>query len=342
MKHRLFLLALLAAPSSWLAAQSSQAVIDRSQQPAPPPPPGAASGVTVSPADTDTGTQRVAQPRSLPFKLTLSYDLQAYHVSNVDLVPDNAPEDGAVIVANAVALRADFVSRPVGDGVLTPSVGFTYQRYYHGVGTGDHDNLDFDAYSVPLSLRYRFGDNWEAALGASASSVYSLDGPPKYHRLYRAYTPTLSLRKTVALARDHILSLGGSLSYSDTKADRDSVVIVTPFREDRNDKYEAAADLAYYWLRGKWVVSPYVRATWSDYLHYQENSAAPAPAPAIDVDRRDLTLSAGLSVIRNFNDWASARAFVTFDRRESLGDPAFDYGYKNLGAGLGLSLVASF
>lgn len=342
MKHRLFLLALLAAPSAWLAAQSSQAVIDRSQQPAPPPPPGATSGVTVSPADTDTGTQRVAQPRSLPFKLTLSYDLQAYHVSNVDLVPDNAPEDGAVIVANAVALRADFVSRPVGDGVLTPSVGFTAQRYCHGIGTGDHDNLDFDSYSVPLSLRYRFGDNWEAALGFSASAVYGLEGPPSYHLLYRAYTPSLSLRKTIGLAPAHLLGLGATLSYSDTSADRDSVVIVTPFRKDRNDKYEASADLAYYWIPGKWVVSPYARITWSDYLHYEENGTAPPPAPAIGVDRRDLTCSAGLSVTRNFNEWASARVFVTFDRRESLGDSAFDYGYKNLGAGVGLSLVASF
>lgn len=340
---RLLLLAFFASPAPWLAAQTGQAVIDRSQQPAPPSlPADQPAGPAVSPGDADTGNQRIAQKRNLPFKLSLAYDVQVYHTANVDLAPSGQPADDAVIVANTLALRADFNSHAIGDGVLTPSAGLTYQRYYHGVGTDDHDNLDFDAYTVPLSLRYRFGDNWEASLGFSASSVYSLEGPPRYHLIYRAYSPSISLRKLVALAPDHIVALGGSLGYSATTADRDSVVFLTPFREDRNDKCELSTDVAYYYLRDKWTVSPYVRLTYSDYLHYQENSLLPAPAPAVDVDRRDLTGSVGLSVTYSLTPWVSARAFTSFDWRESLGDDAFDYGYDNTNVGLGLSLTANF
>jgi len=336
------LLALLFTPVAVLSAQTGQTIIDRSQQPsAPPSAPAETSGVSVNPGDSDTGDQRIAQPRALPLKLSIVYDAQAYSTSNVRLVPDGTHKDYAVVVANTVALRGDFVSAAVGDGVLTPSVGFNFQRFYHGVGSQQHRDLDFDAYTVPLSLRYRFGANWEATLGFSGSAIQSLEGPPKYHLIFRSYSPTLGLRKLIGLGQNHIVSLGAGLSYACTESDRDSVPAgFSAYRKDRNDKWDAAVDVAYYYLRGNWVVSPYARLAYSDYLHYQETNLL--PAPATDVDRRDLTGSLGLSVTYNFTPWASARAFTSYDWRESLGDSAFDYGYRSTTAGLGLSLSASF
>lgn len=340
MKH-FFLFALLTAPTAFLTAQSEQTIIDRAQQPAPPPQPVEQAPVTVSPGDADAGNQRVAEQRKLPFKLFVAYDAQVYYTDNVRLVSDEATEDYALVIANTVALRAEFKSIAVGDALLTPSAGFTFQRFYHGVGSNDHDDLDFDAYSVPLSLRYRFGNNWEAGLGLNNTVIYSLDGPPKYNRIFRSHSPTLTLRKLISLGEKHLLSIGGGLSYSITKADDDSVPAgFTAFRDDRNDKWDYSLDAAYYYLTGKWVVSPYARLSYSDYLHYEETNLA--PFAATEVDRRDFTGSLGLSVSYNFTSWAAARAFTSFDWRESVGDDAFDYGYENTNVGVGLTLNVTF
>lgn len=333
MKH-LLLLALAAAPAA-LIAQTEQTIIDRAQQPGAPALPPAQTGVTVAPGDVDAGNQRIAEPRALPFKLNLVYDAQVYYTDNVNLTPSDQPADYAVIVANTLAVRADFNSWAVGDALLTPSAGLTYQRYYHGVGSDDHEALDFDSYSVPLALRYRFGANWEATLGFTASAIYSLEGPPDYHHIYTSYTPSLSLRKLVGFSQNQILSFGGALSYSFTESDRDGIPPLFSYRENRNDKTEVSIDAAYYHLHGQWVFSPYARLSYSDYSHYQEGGFT-------DVDRRDLTGSLGLSVSYNFTSWVSARVFTSYDWRDPQGDSFVDYGYHTTNAGVGLTLNAAF
>ena len=333
MKH-LLLFALIASPAASLQAQTDQTIIDRAQQPGQPPAlPSAQPGATVAPGDADAGNQRIAEPRKLPLKLFLAYDAQAYYTDNVNLAPDGAPEDYAIILAQTAAVRAEFKSHAVGDGLLTPSVGFNFQRYYHGVGSSDHEALDFDSYSVPVALRYRFGNNWEATAGLTGSAIYSLEGPPKYDKIFRSYTPSASLRKLIAFANDRILSVGGSLGYSFTKSSTPGAPF--DYRDDRNDKADASLDVVYYHLLGKWVVSPYARLAYSDYDHYQE-------AAFSDVDRRDITGSVGLSVSYNFNSWANARVFTSYDWRNPQGESPVDYGYTTTNAGVGLTLSASF
>ncbi|MFA6959357.1 MAG: autotransporter outer membrane beta-barrel domain-containing protein [Opitutaceae bacterium] len=342
MKH-LALLALLATPVALLHAQTEQTIIDRSQQPAPPPAqPAAQAGVTVAPGDADAGNQRIAEPRKLPVKFTFAYDAQFYSVNNVNLAPSGTAKEDALILSNALSVSAEFHSMAVGPGVLTPSIGLSFQRFNHGIGNGNtYNDLDFDSYSIPLSLRYRFGANWDATLGVNTNAVYSLDGSAAgYHEIFRSYSPSLGLHKLISLSQNQILSLGTGLSYAYTKSDRDSVPAgFTPFRDDRNDKWDASLDAAYYYLHGQWTVGPYARIGYSYYLHYQESALLP---PAVNVDRQDLTFSVGLSVTYAITPWASARVFTSFEDRESLGDSAFDYGYSNTNAGLGLTLSASY
>ncbi len=334
---RIFVAALLGSASvcSLVAQTSTEAIIDRAQQPATPSLPSAQSAVSVAPGDADAGNQRIAEPRQLPFKLYIAYDAQLYYTDNVNLVPSDQHEDYAVIFANTLASRAEFKSQAVGDGLLTPSVGFNYQRFYHGVGSKDHESLNFDSYSVPLTLRYRFGANWEATMGFASSSIYRLEGSPDYHLIFRSYTPSVALRKLVGLGENQILSFGGGLSYSFTKADRDGIPSIFSFRDDRNDKVDVSTDLAYYYLHGKWVLGPYARLSYADYSHYQEGAHT-------DVDRRDLTGSLGLSVSYNFTPWASARIFTSYDWRDPQGDSPVDYSYKATNAGFGVTLSGSF
>ena len=324
----------IAATGALLGQTAGEVIIDRVQQGGPPPAPGTPAPVATQSesGDLDGGTQRIAEARRLPFRLMLGYDVQAFYTNNVFLSATDKVE--SVIVANTIQARAEFNSVPVGDGLLTPSAGLVIQRFNHALCTGDQQrqNLDFDAYSIPLSLRLRHG-NWEFGLGVTGTAVYSLEGPPSYNLTYQSLTTNLSARKFVSLGKNQLLVVGGSVGYALTEAD-------TPggpfdYRDDRNDKIDTVLDVAYYYVTGRWVLSPYSRLVHSNYRHYQE-------AAFNDVDREDLTFSLGLGATYNFTRWASARAFTSYDWRKPQGDSFVDYGYDSANLGLGLSLNIQF
>jgi hypothetical protein len=333
-----FLLAALVgttAASALVAQTANEVIIDRVQQGTPPPAPAPTTSTTATDekGDLDGGTQRIAKTRARPFKLTLAYDVQAFYTSNVFLQPTDEVE--SVIVAHTLQTRADFDSFAVGQSLVTPSATLVYQHYNHGLGTGDQarQNLDFDAYSIPLALRVRYGSNWEFTAGLTGSAVYSIEGPPRYNLTYKSITPSLSVRKLVSLGRDQILSFGGGISYALTDVD----VPAAPFnyRADRNDKVDYSLDAAYYYIKDRLVLGPYARLTYSDYAHYQE-------AGSTNVDRCDLTGSVGLSASYTLTPWAVVRAFTSYDWRNPQGSSPVDYSYKTANVGLGASLSASF
>jgi len=334
---RILLLALLGtAPVGALLAQTANnVIIDRVQQGAPPSAPTAkeASAVKDEKGDLDGGTQRLAETRKLPFKLTLGYDLQVYYTSNVFLAPNNTVE--AVIVANTLTTSAEFNSFAVGQTLMTPTASLVYQHYNHALGTGDQarKNLDFDAYSIPLVLRVRYGNNWEFGLGVTPTAVYSLEGPPNYALTYKSVTTAATARKLISLSKNQILSLGGSIDYVVT--DAPSPTGPLGYRDDRNDKFDTNLDVGYYYLKDRWVFGPYARVTYSDYSHYQEGSFT-------DVNREDILGSVGLTASYNINAWAVARATTSYDWRHPVGNSFVDYSYKTANIGLGLSLSVSF
>jgi hypothetical protein len=323
------LLLLTFAATAGLHAQTNETVIDRSQQPKPPAAPATATGETFPGGDQDAGTQRIAQPRGSLLKFLVSYDAQVYFTNNVFLT--RADPVDAVIVANTFSVRAETPSWAVAGGLLTPSLGFTFQRYNHGLGTQDaaRKSLDFDSYSLPLNLRFRFGENWEANLGFTTSSIYRLNGPPDYHFIFRSYTPALSLNKAIGLTAHQILSLSAGASYAFTKADTDSTPTISA---DRNDKYDVFASAGYYYFHDKWTVGPYASVIRSTYRHYEEFGP-------VSVNRRDTTCSLGASVNYAFNPHASARLFTSFDWRNSTSQI---YTYDAANAGVGLTLSATF
>jgi hypothetical protein len=333
MKYPL-LFALLASPAALFAANTSQTIIDRAQQATPPSAtPPVAPGVAVSPGDADAGNQRIAEKRTSPVKVAVAYDAQFYYTDNVTLAAPGGTKENAFILAQTLSVRGEFQSVALGEGMLTPSAGLVYQRFYHGIGEGmDFSNLDFDSYSLPFGLRYRFGDNWEANLGVTSNTVYGNDPATNYHEILRSHTPALGLRKMIGLSDTQILSLGTSVSYSVTTADDADGL----YRDDRNDKTDYAADAAYYYIMGKWTVSPTVRVSYTDYLHYQE-------AIFSDANRRDLTASLGLSLSYTIRPWAAARIYSSYDLRKPQGDdPSDAYAYTSKTLGLGLSLSAEF
>ena len=335
---RLFLVALLTTPAALFAADATQTIIDRSQQARTPGSPAPeASGVTVSPGDADAGNQRIAQPREVPFKLTTAYDSQLYYTDNVELAAPGTAKKDAYIFAQTISLNGQFRSLALGQSLLTPSVGLVYQRFHHGVGEGkDFSSLDFDSYSLPLGLRYRFGNNWEAGFSVTTTAVYGNDPATNYHEILRTYTPALSLRKLISISDKQILSCGTGISYTASKADVSEIPAAVSYRDDRNDKCDYSADLGYYYLAGAWVIGPTARLAYADYLHYQESAFA-------DVNRRDLSASFGLSVSYNFKPWASARLFSSYDLRKPQGDdPSNAYEYTSKTVGLGLTLSAEF
>jgi hypothetical protein len=194
-----------------------------------------------------------------------------------------------------------------------------------------------------LNLRIRYGNDWEFGVGLTGTSVYSLEGTAGHQLTYQSLATSASARKLISLGKNQLLSLGSALSYVKTKADTDSVPsFLTAYRKDRNDKVDVSLDAGYYYLKGAWVVGPYARLVYSDYMDYEEANVGAAR----DVDRRDLTGSIGLTVSYNLTTWASARAFTSYDWRDSNqdGSSAFgdDFTYRSTSIGVGLSLNASF
>ncbi len=337
--HRVLALpALLGAFASAALAQQ-QPIIDRAGQGTPTVPTPVAGEVPAPSraTDEDAGVQRVAQLRKLPFRLTVTLDEQLYATDNVFLSADGAPDAGeeATILASTFVLRAEGLPAPVGRGLLVPSASFVYQRYLHGLSTNDTaiEDLDFDSFSLPLSVAYRFGRGWEASAGFTVGSLYSVRGDPSYELLYRTHTGTLGLRKVTEVAKNTLFVAGGGIGYSDTWTSLRGVDAAARYRDDRNDKFDYSLDAALYHFAGAWTFSPFVRLAYTDYVHWQEGAFN-------DQDREDITFGAGLSVSFAFKTWGSVRAFAGYDLRESSLDAPIDYSYDagTLGGGITLSL----
>lgn len=335
------LLLALALP---LAAQtSSDTIIDRARQGAPSVP-AAAPTQEAAPAapgaDTDAGTQRVAEPRKLPFRASASVDEQLYVASNVFLAAkDSSVNDtGALVSTTTVAFRVDTLPVVIGEGQLTFSAGLVWQRFLHGLATSDQaiEELDFDSYSLPVGATYRWGRGWEVAASVAVGSLYSIGDSPSHELLYRSHTPSLALRKLTRLSEGLLASLGAGISYSDTWTSLHEVPAGAGFRDDRNDRVDASLDAALYAFDGPWTLSPSLRLAQGHYLHWQENEFN-------SQDRDDFYASFGLSLSYAFSDRGSARAFATYDIRESSGGMAgTDYDYAAGTAGVGFSLALRF
>jgi hypothetical protein len=338
MKH-LLSLALLTASAAVLPAQSEQTIIDRAQQPGAPARPDTPAGTTVNSADVDSGTQRIAEPRKLPFKLNVVYDGQFYLANNIRLAAPGTGSADAVVFASTLAARADFKSWAPGNGLLTPSVGLVYQRFFHGVGENRFKDLDFASYSLPISLRYRFGANWEASASFTTTGVYNLSDN---HQIFRSYSPAVGINKLISLGQNQLISLGAGISFSATQSDRDGTPAgFTAFRDDRSDKWDGSLNAAYYYMRDAWTFSAYGTLIYSSYLHYQESNIA--PLAATNVDRLDITGSIGLNASYTLTPWATARIFTSIDWRNPQGDnQPVDYGYHNTNLGLGITLSANY
>lgn len=336
------LLLALALP---LAAQTSgDTIIDRARQGAPSAPasaPAQEAAPAAPGADTDAGTQRVAEPRKLPFRASASVDEQLYVASNVFLESKDSPanDTGALVSTTTVAFRVDTLPVVIGEGQLTFSAGLVWQRFLHGLATSDQaiEALDFDSYSLPVGATYRWGRGWEVAASLAVGSLYSIGDSPSHELLYRSHTPSLALRKLTRLSEGLLASLGAGISYSDTWTSLHEVPafpVDARYRDDRNDRVDASLDAALYAFDGPWTLSPSLRLAQGHYLHWQENGFN-------SQDRDDFSASFGLSLSYAFGDRGSARAFATYDIRESSGG-VIDYDYAAGTAGVGFSLALRF
>jgi hypothetical protein len=325
-----------------IAAAQSTTIIDRAEQkpPVAPEAPAAAPSARAPGADSDEGTQRIAETRRLPFKFAASLDTQLYGTDNVFLADDSlsASSQDALVFVGTVSLRAETLPVVVCEGQLVTSAGFSYQRYVHDVGPDDAGvaDLDFESYSLPLGLAYRWGQGYEATAGLTLGQLYSVRGEPSHEKLYASATASAGLRKLTELNRGLILSTGLGLAHGETWTSLSDVPAGVTYRDDRNDKLDGTADVALYVLRGPFVIVPYVSLRHTHYYHYEEEGLV-LTGGGQAVDRDDTTVSAGLSASWNFADWGSARVFASYDERFTNADET-RYAYDAGTAGLGLSL----
>ncbi len=335
----LMLLGLVACAPVGLRAQ--QSIIDRAQQggPAAAAPTVAETAPAAPGADTDAGTQRVAEPRRLPFLVTASVGEQLYATSNVFLVDDSSAvaDTDALVSSTTVSVDVALLPRVVGQGQFVAGAALVYQRNIHDLATSDQTiaDLDFDSYALPLSAAYRWGHGWEASASLTLGALYSVGDEPSHELLYRHLTPALALRKLTELREGLILSTGASVSYADTWTSLHDVAPAFGYRDDRNDKIEGGLDAALYRFSGRWTVAPSIRLSYGHYLHWEEGAFAA-------YDRDDLTVNTGLAVAYALGNWGAMRAYANYDIRSSDTGRVANYDYKSGSVGLGLSLSVKF
>lgn len=335
----------LITPLATLAQDATTTIIERAQQAgvgAPPTTEAPAEATKPTPGqDSDAGVQRVAEPRKLPFKINAYADQSLIWTDSVFLAPEDANDEGAAVATTSLGVGVRTLPRVVASGQLLFSAGFSYSRTLHGLDDENSTirNLDFDSYALPLSASFRWGQGWEASASLTYSQLYSVRGAPNYEKLFESTTPALSLRKQSQLGRDMFLSLGGSLSYSDTWTSLRDVPAGLGYRHNRGNKIDASLNSALYLVRGNWMLSPSARVNFSRYIHYQE-------AGFNYVMRADTTAALDLELSYNFTSWASARLTAGYERRlssaNSISLDGFDYTYDSFSGGLGASLSVSF
>jgi hypothetical protein len=332
---------LVALATAAPGVRAQQSIIDRAQQagPAPAGPVMAGPAPAAPGADTDAGTQRVAEPRRLPFLVTASVSEQLYATGNVFLVDDSSAvaDTGALVSSTTLSVDINTLPRVVGNGQLVAGASLVYQRNIHDLATSDQDiaDLDFDNYALPLSAAFRWGHGWEASTSLTFGALYSVGDEPSHELLYRHITPALGLRKLTELREGLILSTGASVSYADTWASLHDVLPDFGYRQDRNDKIEGSLDAALYRFSGPWTIAPSIRLAYGHYLHWEEGSS-------IAYDRDDLTFNTGLTVAYALGRWGSLRAYANYDVRTSDTGPIGDYDYDAGTVGVGVSLSMRF
>jgi hypothetical protein len=261
---------------------------------------------------SDIGPQAVLLVPRRKTYLEGSADLQYYWTDNF-LYTENNRLDTTVLVGTVQAALAPEAYDLAG-GLFTPRLGYRHQWYLFGLETDEpFDEANFNAQTVFLDGRYRFGGSWVLDAGLEATRLLDSDG---YEEFYKELVPRWGL----GWERDVCPATRLSLGYYGAYHASDLTEFTTGGLLDRIDHGGLAALTIQCCPRT--VLQPFYRFT---YTRYETGT------------QEDYLHTAGLGLYYFINQQLSVRFFGTFERRES-DNPLAEYRKTDAGGGVNFTL----
>jgi hypothetical protein len=266
----------------------------------------------------DVGQQNILKVKRRKRRFDVQIDSQFFYTSNTGLEEDG---DDSTLFVNTVYLAYAPDATPLWGGQLSPSIGFRHQFFNYGLAGSAPSALaaDFDAQAIVGQLQLRTTNNWTFQLGLEYARL--LDHAPtfsSYKEFYREWVPRYSATKFFYLSETRFFGLSYQGAYHISDSPRNTA---NTSAQDRLDQGFLAA---YTHAFGPtWTVQPFTRAV---YTHYTDQQG-----------RDDLLVTVGGAVFYTINEWLTARAFVSYDARETDLPIVPDYSKLDIGIALGMS-----
>ncbi|HPA17732.1 MAG TPA: hypothetical protein PLU30_08285 [Verrucomicrobiae bacterium] len=301
---------------------------------------------------SDLGPQRLvtakpAKPRMKWFEAWA--DSQIFYTSNFGFTePDGDPDpiDTTMLVSTAeFALSPEWA---LGGGRFNPRLGYRHQWFNYDVVENDRqlNRSDFDIQTVFLELKHSLpGDRWRFGTGFEWSRYLGHEAPIEdYAEFYKEFMPFWRAQYVHPFGENSLLAAEyfGNLHVTEVTPTQDilsqqswwvgsvadSAVLTDPRRcAYINDRMEHMLTVS--WAQqvfARLVLRPYYRFMYTDYLKGDWG------------DRNDTLNTVGVIVSYGFTDWASVRAFVSYDHHESDDETIPDYRKLDTGGGVSFSV----
>jgi hypothetical protein len=285
----------------------------------------------------DVGPQYVVvyQPRKTWFEAI--GDVQYFYTDNVFLADGSGRESADVMVGT---IQLAFAPTPykLADGDFAPRVGYRHQWYLFGLMSDKRsDVFNFETLTTELDAKLdvfnfntqtAFADarwsrgNWTAGVGIDLTRMMD---SASYDEFYQESVPRWGLLWSRPVCESASIALGyeGDYRFTDTE------IVVGTADEGFNDRTDHSLVLGLTQnLCRHALLQPYYRF---QYTYFTEEAQAG--------DRRsDYLNSFGLALYCFFTDYASVRAFVSYDIMESSDSVVADYEKIDVGGGLTLNV----
>ena len=273
---------------------------------------------------SDTGEQVVILRRARPTYLEASADVQYLRTDNMFLSEHNRQDADELISTVQLALAP--APYDLAGGKFAPRVGYRHQWFDFGLWGAKIDGIgtklntyDFNAQTAFVDMSWtRAG--WTFDAGFDFTRLLTTTA---YNEFYREYVPHWGVQKNFPLTATAAVSVGYEGDYRFSDLNNTGL----PVASDYNDRTDHGIFASYTQTFGKHaMLQPFYRFKYTCFT--------------ADVHRDDCLNSLGVAFYWFFTPQISARAFASYDLRQSSATGISDY--EKLDTGVGLNLTFRF
>jgi hypothetical protein len=300
----------------------------------------------------DFGVQRLTTEKKYRKWMKASLDWQFGYTDNYlfqssSIVVANAGVQAGKIDTTVMISTLDVALAPdtfdYWSGKMSPKIGYRHQWWNYGQlidKTSDFNNFDFETQTFYGELPYGFLETWSVFIGADFTRLVTREGTTNddYNEFYKQVGPKWGINKLFKLNDYNFISLGMDQQYLFTEVDE-----VSGLSNNLNDRFNHTVTAAYTWTPlDRLYLTPYYRFTATYYPDFEVTNGTAGEHE----DRTDYLNSVGAIVAYQFNEYLSARVYISHDWKDTTyfrsGDTTTVQDYEKFDGGLGGTFSIAF